>query len=100
MSDKVCGYIYIIESASTGKYYLGSTIDPDNRLMEHNSGESPSTRNKGPWFFVAIIEFETIVDARRTEQWLKRMHRKEVVDMIIDKSFDWSSETKFVKYLL
>jgi predicted GIY-YIG superfamily endonuclease len=32
--------VYILYSSSASKYYTGSTQDLDNRLREHNSGET------------------------------------------------------------
>jgi len=31
-------YLYIIYSVTLDKYYTGHTIDPNKRLIEHNSG--------------------------------------------------------------
>ncbi|HCE43781.1 MAG TPA: hypothetical protein DET40_09555 [Lentisphaeria bacterium] len=42
-------YVYIIQSQTSGRFYVGHTEDIDNRLNEHNSGKSKSTRNKGPY---------------------------------------------------
>jgi putative endonuclease len=44
--------VYSLFSALTQKYYVGQTQDLDNRLMEHNSGETKSLRNGIPWSVV------------------------------------------------
>ena len=41
--------VYILESLSSGAYYVGHSDRPDERLAEHNRGQTNSTKNKGPW---------------------------------------------------
>ncbi len=48
---------YILKSQSTGKFYVGSALNLDQRLAEHQRGHSPYTRNRGPW---ALAYFETL----------------------------------------
>jgi predicted GIY-YIG superfamily endonuclease len=42
-------FLYILESLTTGRFYVGSTSDLDRRMEEHARGHSPSTRGRGPW---------------------------------------------------
>ena len=41
-------YVYIIQRQTSGRYYTGSAKDPEDRVAGHNSGKTPSTREKGP----------------------------------------------------
>ncbi|MBI2760016.1 MAG: GIY-YIG nuclease family protein, partial [Chloroflexi bacterium] len=34
-------WVYVLRSEKTGRHYTGSCHDLDNRVREHNSGESP-----------------------------------------------------------
>ncbi|MCK5852920.1 GIY-YIG nuclease family protein [bacterium] len=43
-------FVYILQSLSTSKYYIGSTNNILRRFHQHQSGYSKSTRNRGPWF--------------------------------------------------
>ena len=45
-------WVYIIQSQSSRRYYVGMTEDLPQRLRHHNSGANTSTRRKGPWAFV------------------------------------------------
>ena len=63
--------VYILQSEKTGRYYTGSTIDLENRLQEHNSGETTSTRSGIPWKVVYVEEFLTRSDADRKEKEIK-----------------------------
>ena len=63
--------LYILRSASTGKFYIGSTIDLERRLSEHNREKSLFTRGRGPWELVYREEFPTSKEARRRELQIK-----------------------------
>jgi len=45
-------YVYIIQSQSSKRYYIGVTSDVAQRIRHHNSGANASTKNKGSWFLV------------------------------------------------
>jgi putative endonuclease len=69
--------LYILQSASTDRFYIGCSVDLTRRLAEHERGHSPYTRGRGPWKLVYREEFPTLQDARRREQQLKnwKSHR-------------------------
>ena len=64
-------YLYILESISTRRFYIGSTVHPERRLSEHERGQTPSTRGRGPWRLVYLEELRTLHAARRRERELK-----------------------------
>jgi putative endonuclease len=41
--------VYILFSESCKRFYTGQTVDIENRLAEHNSGETKSIRSCAPW---------------------------------------------------
>ena len=49
-------FTYILQSESTGRYYIGSTDNLDRRVAEHNDpgykGSKTTKRFKGPWKLV------------------------------------------------
>jgi putative endonuclease len=65
-------YLYILQSETSGHYYIGSTDDLEGRFSEHSRNHTPSTRNRGPWKLVHCEEFATLLDARRREAQIKR----------------------------
>ena len=71
INSKNIFFTYIIFSPKIGKYYIGSTSDLDKRLLEHNSGKTYSTRNKGPWELVYSKQFENKHDALVMEKLIK-----------------------------
>jgi len=64
-------YAYIIYSTNNGKYYTGSTNNLDRRLREHNSNQTKSLKNKGPFELIYFEEFNTLTEARKRELKIK-----------------------------
>jgi putative endonuclease len=55
-------YVYLLESVSTGKWYIGYTPnDVFSRLEKHNSGLVQSTKPFLPW---KVIYYEAYLDRR------------------------------------
>ena len=66
-------FIYILESETSGKLYLGYTTDLEQRVEEHNHGIGQRwTKGKGPWTLKYSEAFEEDTDARKRELELKR----------------------------
>ena len=64
-------YVYILQSKTTGKHYIGSTNDPDRRLKEHNGNQTISLKNKGPFVIIYKETFTTLRLARKRESEIK-----------------------------
>jgi len=62
---------YILQSETTNKLYIGQTNDLEDRLFRHNSNQSKSTKNKGPWKLIFSIEFNSRSEAVLLERKLK-----------------------------
>src|SRR5260370_957760 len=69
--------IYILQSESTGEFYIGSCVDFPERLRHHQSGHTPSTRGRGPWKLAYREDFDTLSAARQRERQIKswKSHR-------------------------
>ncbi len=65
-------FTYIIESQSSKGYYVGSTQDLTNRIIEHNSGEGKYTRKGIPWRLLKYFEFESRSEAILFENKIKK----------------------------
>jgi len=61
-------YVYILQSETTGRFYVGQTEHLAERVAYHNSNYSLALRNRGPWKLVYREEFHTRRDAVRREQ--------------------------------
>ena len=68
-------YVYVLESESTGRRYVGQTGDIDRRLAEHNdpahSAGKYTTKQAGPWRLIYRELYGTRAEAMRRERWLK-----------------------------
>jgi len=76
--------LYILRSQSTGKFYVGAAVDLLVRVAEHQRGQSPYTRSRGPWDLVYQESFVTLSEARKRERQIKswKSHRS-IEELII-----------------
>jgi putative endonuclease len=64
-------YVYIVFSEKIDGYYCGQTQNLNNRLVEHNSGETKSTVKGIPWKLVGFLVFKTRAEAMKKEKQIK-----------------------------
>ena len=64
-------HVYILLSEKTGKFYIGSTGNLEDRLSRHFSGRSKATSSGKPWKLMWTEEFETRSAAYRREMEIK-----------------------------
>jgi putative endonuclease len=77
------GFVYILQSEKSKKYYVGSTINLEMRLAQHNGGRVVSTKNKGPWLVVFHQEYQDVAHARQVEYKIKQKKSKKFIEKII-----------------
>ena len=75
--------LYILQSKKNGSFYIGATENLPRRLQEHNTGNTLSTRNKGPWQIVFVQEYYTITEAKKIEIKLKKTKSRKIIERII-----------------
>jgi putative endonuclease len=70
MRDDLPYVVYILQSESTSRYYVGHTDDLKRRLLQHNDssykGSKHTKRSRGPWVCVYTEEFGTRSEAMPT----------------------------------
>ena len=65
-------YVYLLQSLSNPKKrYTGISDDFQERLKQHNAGQSPTTAKHRPWQPVVVIRFEDDAKAEAFEKYLK-----------------------------
>lgn len=80
-------YMYILK-CSNGKYYTGSTVNLENRLIQHQNGEGANfTKKFLPIELVFFQEFNTIEEAFIREKQVQGWSRKKK-EAIINGEFD------------
>ena len=76
-------FTYILYSKKLDKYYVGSCINLERRLYEHNIGHSKFTSLGIPWIIVYTEEYETAGLAQKREMKIKRMKSKKYIEDLI-----------------
>jgi putative endonuclease len=70
-------FVYVIENLKKN-LYIGLTDDVENRLKEHQRGETYTTRRLGgPWRLIYLEGCLNKTDAQKRERFLKRGHGRE-----------------------
>src|SRR5581483_8407673 len=78
--------VYILQSESSGRFYIGCAQNPAARLAEHQRGQTFATRGRGPWNLVYQEPFESLAEARRRERQLKSWKSHRSIQELIDAS--------------
>ncbi|MGB2706283.1 MAG: GIY-YIG nuclease family protein [Candidatus Omnitrophota bacterium] len=76
--------VYIAKSRKTGHCYIGSAADVENRIKQHNSNQTRSTRNKGPHILVYKETLATKTEARKRENQLKKLKGNRQLKRLIE----------------
>lgn len=80
------GIVYILR-LNNDQYYIGSTNDLERRIIEHNSGHTPSIRYKLPAKLLFHQEFATLKEARQTEYKLEKQKSRKLIEEILRRGY-------------
>jgi putative endonuclease len=75
-------FVYVLRSQTTGRTYVGSCEDLQDRLRRHNNRESKATRHGVPWQLVHQESFLTRSEAVQREAYYKTGKGREELDRI------------------
>ena len=77
-------FVYILLSLKDSRLYVGCTTDVENRLIRHNSGNVPATKNRLPLELIRQEKFSDKADAFNRERFLKSLwgsrEKKEILN--------------------
>ena len=77
-------YTYVLRSLSHSTLYVGSSDNPERRLLEqHNKGRVRYTKGRKPWIIVWNGEFATRSDAMKRERFLKSGKGREYLKKVL-----------------
>ena len=77
--------VYILRSYKTGKIYTGFTQRPiEERLAEHNSGQTISTKHGAPYQLIRTEIFQTRELASNRERFLKSGKGRSIIHALIN----------------
>jgi len=72
--------VYVVKSLSSGKHYVGMTMNVENRIKEHNAGKSKFTSGHRPWKLIYTEnDFANSQQARTREKYLKSAAGKKFI---------------------
>jgi len=75
-------YVYIIQSGKDGQFYKGFSENPAVRLLQHNNGETKSTRLFVPWKLIYVELMPSNKDALIRAKNLKKATRERIAALI------------------
>ena len=78
-------WVYILKSIKNGRYYIGCTKNLENRLIEHNSGETKGIRYLIPFELVYKECYNTLPEARKRERYLKSKKSRKYLERLINR---------------
>ncbi|WP_084438850.1 GIY-YIG nuclease family protein [Algoriphagus mannitolivorans] len=78
-------FVYILFSSKTGKFYIGSTDNPESRLKHHNAGSTPSTKSGAPfWEFKYLEKIPDRSTALKRELEIKKKKSRKYIEYLIN----------------
>jgi putative endonuclease len=77
-------FLYILQSADNGRYYVGRSQNPERRLEHHNTTSTGFTSRYRPWALVFTQEFPTKQKAIAAEQLLKEWKSRKMTRYVIE----------------
>ena len=91
-------FVYILYSQSIDRFYIGETIDVENRLSEHNTHffEGSFTSQANDWTVFLTLECKNRTQARMIESHIKKMKSKTYIRNL--KKYSNMRESLIAKY--
>ncbi|MFH1866692.1 MAG: GIY-YIG nuclease family protein [Patescibacteria group bacterium] len=79
-------FVYIIQSQTTKKLYIGQTNNLEGRLKRHNKGEVKSTSKYKLWLLIYSKKFSSRSETIKIERYLKSLKNpKYILEKIVSK---------------
>lgn len=64
-------FVYAIKSKIRSYIYVGLTSNFERRFKQHNNGYERTTKSYKPFIILQLEEFESRLEARKREKYLK-----------------------------
>ncbi len=79
--------VYVLKSLTVNKSYVGITDNLDERLSQHNLGESFYTKRYMPWNVIYTEKFNNREEARKREKYLKSCAGRKFLKNLFKKTY-------------
>jgi len=76
-------WVYILQSKSSGRFYVGVTERLETREAEHNSGQTKSTKGRGPWALAYTELYGDRSQAMKRELEIKRWKSHVAIEALV-----------------
>ena len=81
-------YAYVLKSINRNYIYVGITNCVERRFMQHNTGKNKTTKPYLPFKLIMIEMYNSRVEARNREKYLKSGCGKEFIKVQMAKLVD------------
>jgi putative endonuclease len=79
-------FVYILQSQTSSRYYIGQSQNLDERIAYHNANYSKSLKNRGPWRLIYSEKYETRPEAVRRERQIKSWKDRKMIQQLVGAS--------------
>jgi putative endonuclease len=76
-------FVYILQSQSSGRFYIGQTKNLVERVAYHNAGYSLALKNRGPWTLIYYEEYPSRSEAVRRESQIKKQKNRRFIEQLV-----------------
>ena len=76
-------FVYVLKSLERNYIYVGLTDNLERRFEEHQSGKNKTTKPYRPFQLLLMEQFNTRIEARKREKYLKSGVGKEFLKKLI-----------------
>lgn len=77
-------FVYVLQSEIDSTFYVGMSMNVQDRLREHNGGKSKYTSGHRPWKLIYYEEVGTSVNARKREKYFKSAAGKKHLQKLLN----------------
>ena len=79
-------WVYIL-STDSDKFYVGSTVNLDQRLRHQFRGATPSTKRLHVKYLALAQEYSSLADARAIEMKIKKLKRHDYIEKMLEDGY-------------
>ena len=79
-------HVQILQSQSSGRFYVGQTEHLEKRIQYHQSNYSKANKNRGPRKLLHKEEYPTRTEAVRRESYIKRQKDRRFIERLVSAS--------------
>ena len=91
-------FVYILQSLSVDRYYVGETKDVQARLLLHNDdARGTYTSKNGPWDLKRVIALTSRSEGRKVERYIKKRKSKKYIRLLISEDIAVENLLKRIK---